>query len=156
MIAEKWRPSALRSWRDIRPIETGEHVLDGIMASWPLRTWRRFPDEMSWSPPVEMYEKDDRFVVRVELPGVKRDVIDVSVTGDTLTVKGEREMPKQAKDEYHRCEVCYGSFSRSINMPATVDVDGIEATYEDGVLEVALPKTRDAKASKVEIRARGN
>jgi HSP20 family protein len=157
MIASKWRPSNLRSWRDMRPMETGEHVMDEILASWPLRTWRRFPDEMSWSPPVEMYEKADRFVVRVELPGVRQDEIDVSVTGDTLTVKGDREVPKQAKDEeYRRCEFRYGSFSRSMTMPAAIDVDGIEAAYEDGVLELSLPKTKDAKAAKVQIRAREN
>ncbi len=157
MISYKWRTPTLPSLREIKPIEAGEHVVDGLLASWPFRTWRRSPDEVSWSPPVEMYEKADRFVVRVELPGVKKDEIDVSVTGETLTVSGEREVPKQAKDEeYHRCEVCYGSFSRSIAMPAAVEVDEIDATYEDGVLQVSLPKTRYAKASKVEVRARGN
>jgi HSP20 family protein len=157
MMPNKWRTLTLPSLREIKPIEAGGHVVDGLLASWPFRTWRRSPDEVSWSPPVEMYEKADRFVVRVELPGVKKDEIDVSVTGEALTVRGERELPKQAKDEeYHRCEVCYGSFSRSIAMPAAVDVDEIEATYEDGVLQVSLPKTKDAKASKVEIRAKGN
>ena len=157
MIPNKWKPSTLRSLRDIRPIEAGERVMDEILANWPFRTWRRLPDEMSWSPPVEMYEKADRFVVRVELPGVKKDDIDISMTGDTLVVRGEREVPKQAKDEeYHRCEVCYGHFSRSINIPAAVDVDEIEATYEDGILDIGLPKTKDAKAAKVEIRARLN
>ena len=157
MIPTKWRPSTLRSWRDIRPMEAGEHVIDEILTSWPFRTWRRLPDEMSWSPPVEMYEKADRFVVRVELPGVRKDDIDLSMTGDTLIVRGGREVPTQAKDEeYHRCEVCYGKFSRSVTVPAAVDVDGIEATYEDGVLEIGLPKTRDARAAKVEIKARVN
>ena len=104
-----------------------------------------------------MYEKADRFVVRVELPGVRQDEIDVSVAGDTLTVKGDREVPKQAKDEqYHRCEFRYGGFSRSLTIPAAVDVDNIGAVYEDGVLELSLPKTKDAKAARVQIRSREN
>ncbi len=157
MVLERWRPSALRARGPSRMLDEAERYMDEILAGWPFRTWRRLPaEEMSWSPPVELYEKDDKFVVRTEVPGVKEDDIDISMTGDTLTIKGERKVSKEVKEEeYHRCEVCYGSFSRSITMPAPVDVKGIEAAYEDGILEVSVPKAKEAKPSRIQIKAKG-
>jgi HSP20 family protein len=103
-----------------------------------------------------MYEKADKYVVRAELPGVNQDEIDISMMGDMLVIKGERRISQEVKEEeYHRCEVSYGSFSRSINVPAAVDVNRIEADYEDGVLEISLPKTREAKPSRIEIKTKG-
>ena len=134
-----------------------ERAMDEILAGWPFRMWRRLPaEDMFWSPPLEMYEKEDKFIVRAELPGIKKDEIDISMTGDTLTIKGERKATKEVKEEeYHRCEVCYGSFLRSVTMPGAVDVDKIEATYEDGILEIQVPKAKEAKPSKVQIKAKG-
>jgi len=157
MVMERWRPSALRARVPSRALDEAEHYMDEILAGWPFRTWRRLPaEEMSWSPPLEMYEKDDKFVVRAELPGVKQEDIDISMAGDTLIIKGERKVSKEVKEEeYHRCEVCYGSFSRSIALPTAVDADKIEATYEDGILELDVPKTKEAKSSKIRIKTKG-
>ena len=157
MVLDRWRPSALRARGPSRMVDEAERYMDEILAGWPFRTWRRLPaEEMSWSPPLEMYEKDDKFVVRTELPGVKKGDIDISMTGDTLTIKGERKVSEEVKDEeYHRCEVCYGSFSRSITMPVAVDADKIEAAYEDGILEISVPKAKEAKASKIQIKTKG-
>jgi len=157
MVLERWRPSALRERGPSRMLDEAERYMDEILAGWPFRTWRRLPaEEMSWSPPVEIYEKDDKFVVRTELPGVKKEDIDISMTGDTLTIRGERKVSREVKEEeYHRCEVCYGSFSRSVTIPAAVDVNKIGATYEDGILELDLPKAREAKPSKIQIKAKG-
>lgn len=157
MTLERWRPSALRPWKATRALEDVERYMDEVLAGWPFRTLRRLPaEEMLWSPPMEMYEKEDRFVVRTELPGVNQDEIDISMMGDTLVIKGERRVSQGVKEEeYHRCEVSYGSFSRSINIPAAVDVNRIEANYEDGVLEINLPKAKEAKPSKIQIKAKG-
>ena len=77
------------------------------------------------------------------------------MTGDTLTIKGERKTAPEVRDEqYHRCELCYGAFSRSISMPAAVDMDKIEAAYADGILEVHLPKAKEAMPAKIRIRAK--
>jgi len=156
MVMERWRPSALRARGPSRVVDEIERYMDEILAGWPFRTLRRLPaEDMYWSPPLEMYERDDKFVVRAELPGVKESEIDISMTGDTLTIKGERKASKEVKEEeYHRCEVCYGSFSRSITLPAAVDVDKIEATYEDGILEVSVPKAKEAKPSKIQIKTK--
>lgn len=140
------RPSRLwREWGDL------ERFLE---ADWPFRrTWRRIPEDVSWAPPLDMYEKEDSFTVRVEVPGVKMDDIDISVTGDTVTIKGERKAPEGVKDEeYQCCEVCYGTFTRSVVMPAAVDADKVEAKYNDGILEVHIPKAKAAKPKKIPIK----
>jgi len=102
---------------------------------------------------VEMYEKDDKFIVRTELPGMKKEELAISVLGDTLTIKGERKVKSEVKDEdYYRCELCYGKFSRSVALPAAVDAGKVEANYENGILEITLPKVEEAKPKKVEVK----
>ena len=103
-------------------------------------------------PPIEMFEKEDKFIVKAELPGMKKEEIDISVVGDTLTIKGERRAETETKEEdYYCCERSYGSFVRSITLPTAVDTKKVAATYEDGVLEISLPKAAEAKPKKVEI-----
>ena len=94
-------------------------------------------------------------MVRAELPGLKEEDIDVSVEGDTLTIKGERKAESEVKEEdYYCCERSYGSFFRSMTLPSTVDATKIEASYEDGVLEVSLPKAVEVKPKKVAVLAK--
>ena len=127
------------------------------MTRHPLLTWRRpltwwrVPTEaVGWTPGVEVYEKDDKFVVRAELPGMKKEEIDVSVVGDTLTISEERKAESEVKDEdYYRCELCCGKFSRSMGLPAAVNAAKVEASYENGILEVTLPKVEATKPKKV-------
>jgi HSP20 family protein len=112
-------------------------------------------EERGWMPAVDVFEKEDRFVVKAELPGMKEDDIDVSVVGDTLSIKGEKKTETETKDEdYYRCERSYGSFYRSIPIPSNVDADKIEASFEDGVLEVALPKSAKVKPKKIAVSAK--
>jgi len=115
--------------------------------------WRRRPwEERHWAPPVEMFEKEDKFVIKVELPGMKAEDIDISVVGDTLTMKGERKSEAEVKEEdYYTCERLYGRCSRTIALPATADAEKIEASFEDGVLEVTLPKGGEVKAKKIPV-----
>jgi HSP20 family protein len=132
------------------------------MMRWPMRRWRRpfiwwrVPtEEVGWSPPVEMYEKADKFVVRAELPGVKKEDVDISLVGDTLTPSAERKPEAEVKDdEYHRCELCYGKFSRSIGLPSAVDAGKVEAIYENGILLITLPKLEEAKPKKIELKVK--
>jgi HSP20 family protein len=121
----------------------------------PLSWWRTPSEEVGWTPTVEMYEKGDKFVVKADLPGMKKEELDISVVGDTLTIKGERKAESEVKNEdYYRCELCYGKFSRSIALPGAVDAEKIEAKYENGVLEITLPKVEEAKPKKIEIKAK--
>lgn len=147
---------AIERWR---PFEEMERMMDEMMR-WPFRPWRRpliwwrVPaEEVGWSPPIEMYEKADKFIVRAELPGMKKEDLDISLIGDTLTISGERKPEAEIKDEeYVRCELCYGKFSRAINLPSAVDPSKVEATYENGILVITLPKAEGAKPKKIELK----
>jgi HSP20 family protein len=134
-------------------------VLERWRPRWDITPWRPFwwlsAEERGWMPAIDVFEKDDKFVVKAELPGMKEEDIDVSVVGDTLTIKGERKTETEVKEEdYCRCERSYGSFVRSIPLPSTVNADKIEANYEGGVLEVSLPKVAKVKPKKVKVSAK--
>ena len=158
MVMERWRPGrGLIPWRPFRELEEMERRFEDILGRPVLPTvWRRIPMvEMGWAPAIEMFEKEDKFVVKAELPGMKEEDIDISVVGDTLTIKGERKAESEVKEEdYYCCERSYGSFSRSIALPSSVDAKKIEAGYEDGVLEVSLPKAPEVKPKKIAVSAK--
>ena len=112
-------------------------------------------EQRGWTPAIEVFEKEDRFLVKAELPGMKEEDIDISAVGDTLTIKGERKVESEVKEEdYYCCERSYGSFFRSIALPSHVDAQKIEASYEDGVLEVSLPKIPEVKPKKISVSAK--
>jgi HSP20 family protein len=158
MEMKRWRPvRGLVPWRPSRELEEMERRFDDVL-SWPLlpAVWRRIPTmEMGWAPAIDVFEKEDKFVVKAELPGMKEEDIDISVVGNTLTIKGERTAESEVEeDDYYYCERSYGSFSRSIDVPSNVDTQKIEANYEDGVLEVSLPKTPEVKPNKISVSAK--
>jgi HSP20 family protein len=95
---------------------------------------------------------EDEVVVSCELPGVDKDTLDISVTGDTLTIKAERK-PKDEDDKcaYHRRERRYGSFARSVSLPVPVDAEKAKAEYEDGVLTLRIPKSPSAQPKKIAV-----
>ncbi len=89
----------------------------------------------------DVIEEDKDFLVKIELPGMKAENIDLSVTGNTITVKGEKQQENELKNEsYLRREMAYGSFSRSVTLPETADLDKADASYKDGVLTITVPK----------------
>jgi len=158
MVMERWRPGrGLIRWSPFREMEEMERRINDVFGR-PLlpAIWRRTPvEEMGWAPAIEMFEKDDKFMVKAELPGMKEEDIDVSVVGDTLTIKGERKAESEVKEEdYYCCERSYGSFTRSITLPSSVDAKNIEASYENGVLEVSLPKAAEVKPKKITVSAK--
>lgn len=105
-------------------------------------------------PLINLTEDEDKFFVRAELPGVKPDELDISVTGDTLTIKGERTLPvENEKSIYHRREREAGSFSRIINLPTQIDTGKVEARSADGVLTLIMSKAESAKAKQIQIKA---
>jgi HSP20 family protein len=153
MAIQRWRP-----WDELREMERRmddamRHPLMSVRH--PLAWWRVPTEELGWMPALEIYEKGDNYVVRTELPGMKKEDIDISVLGDTLTIKGERKAESEVKDEdYYRCEMCYGKFSRSVTLPAAVQAGKITASYDDGMLEITLPKAAEAKPKRVEVKVK--
>jgi HSP20 family protein len=108
--------------------------------------------ERAWAPPVDVYETRDDLVVAVELPGVREKDIHLSMTGDVLTLSGQRGIAAEAREEnYHRIERWYGTFERRVQLPIPVQGDKIRASYKDGVLEIRLPKLEEAKPREIKI-----
>jgi HSP20 family protein len=116
--------------------------------------WKRLTGngQGAWMPSVDIVEEKDRILVRADLPGMKREDVEVDVDEGVLTIRGERKSETETKDaKAYRVERSYGSFLRSFTLPAGVDESRISASYKDGVLEIALPRAEGAKAKKVKV-----
>jgi HSP20 family protein len=106
----------------------------------------------AWLPPVDILESKDAYLVRAELPGMKKEDFNLEVNDGTLTLSGERKAETVNNGvEYHRSERVHGKFSRSFYLPQTVKQDGIKATYHDGILEIHVPKVEEAKPRQIAI-----
>ena len=105
-----------------------------------------------WMPVVDVLEDKDKLTVKAELPGFKREELDVSVHENSLVLSGERKSDEERKDgEFYRSERFYGRFHRVLPLPSSVEVDKIQAKYRDGVLTVTLPKSEHAKGKQIEV-----
>lgn len=104
---------------------------------------------------VDMYETEDDVVVKASVPGVDPENLDISITGDTLTIKGETRAEEEVEEEnYIYRERRYGAFSRSISIPTPLDADEAEAEFEDGILTLRLPKAEEVKPKAIEVKAK--
>lgn len=139
----------LRRWD---PFEMFDELQDEMMRLWG-QAWPAMPRPLSrslrrrglaptmWSPSVDVYEKDSNLIVKAELPGLKKNDIDVSLDQGDLLIRGERKTESEVKEEsYYRVERSFGSFYRRIPLPFEANADQITANYNDGVLEVRIPK----------------
>jgi HSP20 family protein len=105
-----------------------------------------------FSPALDVQEEGHRFIVHADLPGMNKDEIDISVSGNVLTLTGERRHEKETKDKSgYYTERTYGAFSRSLELSAEVEASQVKATYNDGVLEITLPKSERAKPKKISV-----
>ncbi len=105
-----------------------------------------------WSPVVDIEEDNENFLVKVELPGLKKEDIKISVRGNLLSVSGERKQETETKEKtFHRIERSYGKFSRNITLPADVDADKVKATYKDGILAITLSKPETMKPKEIDV-----
>jgi HSP20 family protein len=108
----------------------------------------------AWMPAMDVYETGDTIVAKLELPGIEPGDVEVAVEDSTLTVSGKREFESETNEEnYHRVERRYGSFTRSISLPQTADVEKVNARFDKGVLQIEVPKSERAKPKKIEIEA---
>jgi|ERR1051325_3058287 HSP20 family protein len=105
-----------------------------------------------WTPALDVYEDKDNVFVRAELPGMKREDIEVSLHEGTLSLSGERKSEEQYKDaEVYRAERFFGRFQRTVTLPTPVAADKVKAQYKDGILTISLPKTEEAKPKHIDI-----
>jgi HSP20 family protein len=106
----------------------------------------------SWAPAVDIYQQDGSIVLKAEVPGMDPKDVDIRVENNVLTLRGERKLDNDVKKEnYHRIERTYGSFTRSFTLPNVVDTEKIKAEYRDGVLRVTLPTKEEAKPKQISI-----
>lgn len=117
--------------------------------SWPSRDSGLFS---GWSPALDVFDDKDNFVVKAELPGLKKEEINLSLHDGVLTISGERKRETEKKEgESFRSERYFGKFQRSVTLPAAVDAGKVSASYKDGVLTVELPKAEEAKPKQIAV-----
>src|SRR3990170_4185223 len=139
-------------WRPVRNIINLQDEVNRMFESFFEKSSHSMEDGGLWAPATDVSETRGDVVVSVELPGMKKDEIKVTVQDNILTIRGERKQEKEEKDtNYHRIERNYGSFTRSFSLPAAVKADKISATYEAGVLRILLPKAEKAKPKEIPI-----
>jgi len=144
----------LVQWRPFREVARLRNEMDRLWDDYfgPGRRALQ-PLEEAWLPAVDVAESPDKITVKAEIPGMEAKDIEISMVGDTLTIKGEKKAEREQKEEnYHLVERSYGSFSRAMKLPAMVEADKVEATYKNGVLTVVLPKKEEVKPKAIEIK----
>jgi len=109
----------------------------------------------TWAPVVDIAEKEDALILLIEVPGVDANTIDIQLSGESLTIRGERKVVKDAGTQYLRIERSYGAFQRSFTLGVPVQQDKVRAAYRDGVLTVTLPKREEVKPKLVKIEVQG-
>jgi HSP20 family protein len=148
-----WRPFAdLTKWeRDMERMM--DDFFDRRMRPWWPERWFRTEGLLTNAPAMDVYEDKDDLVVKAELPGIEKDHVEVNLTDHTLTIKGEKEKEDEVKEgKYYRSEQSYGSFIRSLQLPAEVQADKVKASFKNGILEVRLPKTEEAKTKEIKVK----
>jgi HSP20 family protein len=119
----------------------------------PERWWPAETGMMMRMPAVDVYEEKDDVVIKAEIPGLSKEDISVQVTDSTLTIKGEKKRQEEVKeDDYYRCERSFGSFTRAVALPCDVKADQVKASFKNGVLEVRMPKTEEAKKKAITVK----
>jgi HSP20 family protein len=120
----------------------------GWSPGWP---WGK---ERGWVPAIDMVDRKDEIVLRADLPGLEEKEIEVTVQDGSVTIRGERkEETEEKKEDYCYSERRYGLFSRTLPLPAGVEADKVKATFKKGVLEVHLPKAKEMKGKRIEVKA---
>ena len=123
---------------------------------WDTITRDHFPStfDYDWVPSLDLSDRGDSLVAELEVPGIDPKDINISVTGDVLTISGEKKREREEKEHnYQLVERSYGKFSRSVRLPSKVNPDRVEASYKDGILTITLDKTKQAKTKKIEVKA---
>ena len=116
-----------------------------------IGSFSRSPAPLSrWNPAVNVYQDKDQFTVVVELPGLKKEEIEISLHDDTLTISGERKREESSEQEF-LTERSYGKFQRSLTLPSAVDAEAVKANYKNGLLQVVLPKAEQTKPKQIEV-----
>jgi len=147
--------NGLNRWDPVQEIQELQKRLNGLFGSTPVRRGddRETITVAQWAPLVDIAEDDKEYVVKAELPEVKKDEVKVTVENGVLTVSGERKFEKEEKGKrYHRVERAYGSFVRSFSLPEDADDAQVKAEFKDGVLQVHVGKHEKSRPKTIEVK----
>jgi HSP20 family protein len=143
------RSPASSAWRDIDLLEDR---MQRMMHALPL--WET-TEAFAWTPRVDLTDEDGQFVLTAELPGVEPNDVNVELEGNLLTIRGEKKLEREHKDEHvHVAERHYGSFERSFTLPSGADPDKIEADFRQGILKLRIGKRPEARGRKIEVKSK--
>ncbi len=141
-------------WKPFNELSTMRREMDSL--------WSRFFPEApfferytthEWLPTIDLTETKDKLLIKADLPGLEAKDVDLSITGDLLTIRGEKKKEAETKDEHFFCVERYeGTFQRQIRLPAHVKTDKIDAKFDKGILTITLPKTEEAKKKEIKIK----
>jgi HSP20 family protein len=134
-------------WKPAKDVETFKREVDRLWER--LKT--RATEQGAWSPPVDLAETAQAFIVRMELPGVEAKDIDIALSGQALCIRGERPRALEEGETTHFAETDYGRFSRRVELPSEVNAASVKAEYHNGLLKIMLPKTEAARQKEVKI-----
>lgn len=154
MALVRWSPfRELRRWDPFREMERLTERMERLFEEF-FPTVRREEDrEYVWAPAVDVYENEKAYVVEVDLPGLRKEDVRVTVQDNVLTIQGERRLQREEKGvDFHRQERFYGKFLRSFTLPETVDAQRVAAEFKDGVLRLTLPKREPSAGRVIEIK----
>lgn len=152
MALIRWRPRGeMDPFRNLMGIQDEmNRLFDFSLGRLPSDCMGLFEGE--WAPAVDVYEDENKVVVKAELPGMTDKDIDVNILNNTLIIKGEKKKEEEKKEQsYYRLERSYGAFQRSITLPSHVAADKVKASFKNGILEIELPKKEEAKPKQIKV-----
>ena len=152
----KWNPFQVGRWEPFKELEELNTRLSSLFGRAPVPSEGTGGESMTiteWAPLVDITEDEKEYLVKADLPEVKKEDVKVGVEDNVLTISGERKFEKEEKNKkYHRVERAYGSFMRSFTLPEETDAKKVSAEFKDGVLKVHLPKNGVAKPKGIEVK----
>ncbi len=140
-------------WDPFRDLSILQDRINRIFSEHSGRHENDSPAGRTWAPLVDILETPAELIVRAEIPGATREEIDVEVTAESLTIRGERKFNTESKDQYLRVERPYGPFQRSFSIGVPVQANKVKANYKDGILEVIVPKAQEVAPKKIPINS---
>ncbi len=146
----RYQPSRLSDWSSVDQLASLRDEMERLFDGSVFR--RDFPLVSGWAPALDVSQDHDHLYVVAELPGMKREQIDISLHDGTLTIRGERQPETTDTEKGFRSERFFGKFSRSITLPTRVDAGKVTAAYKDGLLTVTLPKAEEVKPKQIDVQ----
>ncbi|HSZ60151.1 MAG TPA: Hsp20/alpha crystallin family protein [Chthoniobacterales bacterium] len=147
--------NAITRWDPLKEMEEMQNRLSNLLGRAPARLGDAKEESITvaeWAPLVDITEDDKEYVIKTELPEIKKEDVKVAVENGLLTIVGERKFEKEENKKYHRVERAYGRFVRSFVLPDGADAEKVNAEFKDGVLKVHLPKSEKTKPKQIEVK----